>query len=183
MLEWVLFRCSRWLISFFLQNVVTILWDEFFWSVSFKMLRKGTLDLWWILDQTDMHAPTDTHTKTKVSETQVVIQHVCGERRRGRNLHFSYIEKIHLHKIWFYSLKWQIFLSNNFRVFVVVQSLSHIRLCDFMDCSTLGFHALPHHPELAQTHVHWVDDAIQPPHPLSSLSPPAFSISQHKGFF
>ena len=34
-------------------------------------------------------------------------------------------------------------------------------------------------PELAQTHVHRVSDAIQPYHPLSSPSPPAFNLSQH----
>ena len=40
-----------------------------------------------------------------------------------------------------------------------------------------------HHqlPELAQTHVHRVGDAIQPSHPLSSPSPPAFNLSQHQG--
>ena len=38
-------------------------------------------------------------------------------------------------------------------------------------------------PELAQTHVHWVGDAIQPSHPLSSPSPPAFNLSQHQGLF
>ena len=38
-----------------------------------------------------------------------------------------------------------------------------------MDCSTPGFPVLHHLPELAQTHVHWVSDAIQPSHPLSSL--------------
>jgi len=37
--------------------------------------------------------------------------------------------------------------------------------------------------ELAQTHGHQVGDAIQPSHPLSSLSPPAFSLSQHQGIF
>ena len=37
-------------------------------------------------------------------------------------------------------------------------------------------------PELAQTHVHWVGDAIQSSHPLSSPSPPAFNLSQHQGF-
>ena len=41
----------------------------------------------------------------------------------------------------------------------------------------------PYLPELAQTHVHWVDDAIQPSHPLSSPSPSAFSLSQHQGLF
>ena len=38
-----------------------------------------------------------------------------------------------------------------------------------MDCSTPGFPVLHHHLELVQTHVHWVSDAIQPSHPLSSL--------------
>ena len=50
-----------------------------------------------------------------------------------------------------------------------------------MDCSTPGFPV--HHQllELAQTHVHQVDDAIQPTHPLSSPSPPAFNHSQNQG--
>ena len=38
-------------------------------------------------------------------------------------------------------------------------------------------------PGVTQTHVHWVGDAIQPSHPLSSLSPPAFNLSQHQGLF
>ena len=37
--------------------------------------------------------------------------------------------------------------------------------------------------ELAQTHVHWVSDAIPPSHPLLSPSPPAFNLSQHQGLF
>ena len=52
-----------------------------------------------------------------------------------------------------------------------------------MDCSMPG---LPvHHRllELTQTHVHLVGDAIQPSHPLSSPSPPAFNLSQHQGLF
>ena len=67
--------------------------------------------------------------------------------------------------------------------FSSIQSLSPVRLCDPMDCGTPGF--LVHHqlPELAQTHVHRVGDAIQPPHPLSSPSPPAFNLSQHQGLF
>ena len=55
-------------------------------------------------------------------------------------------------------------------------------LCDPMDCSTLGFPVLHHLLELAQTHVHWVGDAIQPFHPLSSPSP-AFNLPQHQGVF
>ena len=54
-------------------------------------------------------------------------------------------------------------------------------LCNPIDCSMRGLH-VPHHlSEFAQTHVHWVSDAIQPPHPLSPPSPPAFSLSQHQG--
>ena len=50
-----------------------------------------------------------------------------------------------------------------------------------MNCSTPGFPV--HHQllELAQTHVHWVGDAIQPSYPLSSSFPPAFNLSQHQG--
>ncbi|XP_070214701.1 phosphopantothenoylcysteine decarboxylase isoform X2 [Bos mutus] len=60
---------------------------------------------------------------------------------------------------------------------------SCLTFCNPMDCSTPGFPVLHHLPELAQTHVHRVDDAIQPSHPLSSPSPPAFSLSQHQGPF
>ena len=56
-------------------------------------------------------------------------------------------------------------------------------LCDPMDCSTPGFPVLHCLPEFAQTHVHLVNDAIQPPHPLSPPSPPALSLSQHQGLF
>ena len=38
-------------------------------------------------------------------------------------------------------------------------------------------------PEVCQTHVHWVSDAIQPSHPLSSPFPPALNLSQHQGLF
>ena len=56
-------------------------------------------------------------------------------------------------------------------------------LCDPMDCSTPGFPVHHQLPELIQTHVHRVSDAIQPSHPLSSPSPPAFNLSQHQGLF
>ena len=52
-----------------------------------------------------------------------------------------------------------------------------------LDCSTPGFPVHHHLLELAQTHVHWVGDAIQPSHSLSSPSPPAFNLSQHQGLF
>ena len=52
-----------------------------------------------------------------------------------------------------------------------------------MDCSTPGFPVHPQFLELAQTHVHRVSDAIQPFHPLSFPSPPAFNLPQHQGLF
>ena len=72
-------------------------------------------------------------------------------------------------QLWFFSL--------------VQFSRSVVSDCDPMDCSTPAFPV--HHQllELVQTHVHQVGDAIQPPHPLSSPSPPAFSLSQHQGLF
>ena len=54
-----------------------------------------------------------------------------------------------------------------------------LTLCDPMDCSTPGFPVLHYFPEFAQTHIHWISDAIQPSHP----SPPAFNLSQHQGLF
>ena len=56
-------------------------------------------------------------------------------------------------------------------------------LYDPMNCNTPGFPVLHHLLELAQTHVRWVCDVIQPSHPLSSPSPPAFNLSQHLGLF
>ena len=52
-----------------------------------------------------------------------------------------------------------------------------------MDCSTPGLPVYYQLPEFIQTHVHWVGDAIQPSHPLSSPSPPTFNLSHHQGLF
>ena len=52
-----------------------------------------------------------------------------------------------------------------------------------MDCSTPGVPVLHHLPEFAQTHVHWVGDAIQPSYPLSSPSPPTINLSELQCLF
>ena len=67
--------------------------------------------------------------------------------------------------------------------FSSVQSFSCVRLCDPMEYNTPGFPVHHQQPELAQTHVYRVSDAIQPSNPLSSPSPPAFNLSQHHGPF
>ena len=56
-------------------------------------------------------------------------------------------------------------------------------LCDPIDCSMPGFPIHHQLPELTQTHVHRVGDAIQPSNHPSSPSSPAFNLSQHQGLF
>ena len=65
--------------------------------------------------------------------------------------------------------------------FSSVQWLSGVWLCDPEDCSMPGVPVQL--PELPRTHIHQVSDVIEPSHPLSSPSPPAFSLSQHQGLF
>ena len=60
---------------------------------------------------------------------------------------------------------------------------SCLTLCDPMNCSTPGFPVLHYLPEFAQSHVHWVGDAIQPCHPLLPPSALALNLSQHQGLF
>ena len=76
-------------------------------------------------------------------------------------------------------------LDTTERLSLTLLFVSHLCpiLCDPMDCSAPGFPVLHHLPEPAQTHVFWVGYAIQPSHPLSSSSPPAFNLSQHQGLF
>ena len=60
---------------------------------------------------------------------------------------------------------------------------SCLTLCNPMSCSMPGLPVQHQLPESTQTHMHWVGDAIQPSHPLSSPSPPALNVSQHQGLF
>ena len=60
---------------------------------------------------------------------------------------------------------------------------SCLTFCDPMDCSIPGLPVYHQLLEFTQTHAHWVVDAIQPSHPLSSPSPHDFSLSQHQGLF
>ena len=82
--------------------------------------------------------------------------------------------------------QWQIFSSWAPKSLQVV-TCSVAQLCPSlwrpMNCSTPGLSVHHQLPELAQIHIHWDSDAIQSSHPLSSLSPPAFSLSQHQGLF
>ena len=71
---------------------------------------------------------------------------------------------------------------STFRVQFSSVTQSCLTLCDPMDFSMPGFPVHHQHPELAQTHIYRVGDAIQPSRPLLSLCL-AFSLSQHQGLF
>ena len=75
---------------------------------------------------------------------------------------------------WFFSMLFYQFSS-------VTQSCSTV--CDPMNHSTSGVPVHHQLPESTKTHVRCVGDAIQPSHPLSSLSPPALNPSQHQDLF
>ena len=80
--------------------------------------------------------------------------------------HFGQTDVSSCLQVWFV---WSVKFSS------VVQSCP--TLCNSIDCSSPGFPVHHQFPELAQTHVPWVSDAIQPSHPLSSPSPPASNLS------
>ena len=81
--------------------------------------------------------------------------------------------------VWFtYIVKW---LPQSVEFSSVTQSCP--TLCDPMNCSMPGLPVLHQLLKSTQTHVHWVGDAIQLSHPLSSPSPPALNLSQHQGLF
>ena len=81
-----------------------------------------------------------------------------------------------------------LFLLFKYIVYIFHFQLSSVALlcptlCNPTNRSIPGLPVLHQLPEFAQTHVHWVGDAIQSSYPLSSLSPPALNLSQHQGLF
>ena len=100
-----------------------------------------------------------------------------GERN-GSPLQYSCLENPVDSRVW-HAIVHRVARVGHVQFNAVTQSC--LTLCDPMNCSMPG---LPVHHQLlefTQTHVHWVGDAIQPSHPLSSPSPPAFNLSQHQG--
>ena len=72
-----------------------------------------------------------------------------------------------------------LWLSRSLRYSVQFSSVTQLcpTLCNPMNRSTPGLPVHHQLPEFTQTHVHRVGDAIQPFHPPSSPSPPAFNLS------
>ena len=93
--------------------------------------------------------------------------------RQLKNTDLGFLEALLFH--WQYL--WETLFSS-VQFSSVIQSC--LTLCDLMNCSTPGLPVHHQLPEFTETHVHWVSDAIQPSHPLSSPSPPAPNPSQHQ---
>ena len=81
--------------------------------------------------------------------------------------------------MWRLILQPEILNENNKQNLFPIECLA---LCDHRDNSMPGLPVHHQLPEFTQTHVHWIGDAIQPSHPLSSPSPPIFNLSQHQVF-
>ena len=86
---------------------------------------------------------------------------------------------------WMLSFKPIFSLSSFTSIKVQFSSVAQscLTLCDPMNHNTPGFPVHHQLTETTETHVHWVGDAMQPSHPLSSPSPPAPNPSQHQGLF
>ena len=119
--------------------------------------------IYWLLSLTEQNASHVPHPSSSTSSTQNLVVHAL-----------MVLPPRHMIYTWVGPDSFKQIRS-------VTQSCPTV--CDPMDCSTTG---LPVHQlllELAQTHVHWVGDAIQPSHPLSSPSPPTFNLFQNQGLF
>ena len=104
-------------------------------------------------------------------------EQTCGCQREGTRK--GWIGSLRLAVASYYiHLEW--ITTRSYSISSVAQSC--LVLCNPMDCSTPGLPVHSQLPELAQTHVYRVSDAIQPSHPLSSPSP-AFNLSQNQGLF
>ena len=101
---------------------------------------------------------------------------------------FPEVERFKWCKVWFEPIKWIVILS--IKKYCL---LSEIQFhCTFLSIACYQFYphglqpgssVLHYLPEFAQIHVHWVDDAIQPSHPLSPPSPLALNLFQYQGLF
>ena len=79
-----------------------------------------------------------------------------------------------------------IFTCEKSKFFIVCSSVTQscLILCDLMDPFNMPGLPAPHHLlKFAQVHVHYIDDTIQPSHPLMPSSPSALNLSQHQGLF
>ena len=144
---------------FFSESALCIRWPKY-WNFSFSIKYSGLISF--RIDCLDLLAVQGT--------LKSLLQHHSSKASILQCSAFFTIQLSHPYMI-------------TGKTIALTRRQSHVQLCNPMDCSTPGFPV--HHQllELAQTHVHRVSEAIQPSHPLSSPSLPAFNLSQHQGLF
>ena len=109
-------------------------------------------------------------------------KHPNTQKRTWSKLIFLYCSTLLLNNpISYLHLSFVHLLSVTNQIRSVVQSC--LTLCDRVNRSTPGLPVHHQLPEFTETHVHRVNDAIQPSHPLSSPSPPAPNPSQNQSLF
>ena len=105
---------------------------------------------------------------------------VCNDIRIVSGFYCAFF----INSLWYHNV---LFLSVHgiscLKIPSLVQSFSQVQLFETPWTGMPGFPVHHQFLELTQTHAHRVSDAIQPSHPLSSVSPPAFSLSQHQDLF
>ena len=151
------------------------------WEVGGRFNREGTCVYLWLI-HVDLWQKSTQHCKAIILQLKINLK-----KKRMKILKEKSLDII---DVWDPSCLWT---SNYEKYYISLSCLIWVRfssiaqscptLCNPTDCSTPG---LPVHHQLlefTQTHVYWVSDAIQASHPLSSLSPPTFNLSQHQGLF
>ena len=120
---------------------------------------------------------------TKLKMTGFKIYHLRNRKRNRKTLD----RDRHLLEYCWQQERWKLVIeiknSTEKCIFVIVQSLSCVQLCNPMDGSTPDFPDWHYFPEFAQIQIHWVGDTIQPSHPLPPSSHFAINISHHQGLF
>ena len=119
--------------------------------------------------------------------SQSSISEVAGHGLSAEKIWIYFLFAQHSSKIValidFSSILYASLLTLTWWSFSSVQLLSCLTLCNPMNRSMPGLPVHHQLPKSIQTHVHWVGDAIQPSHPVSSPSPPALNLSQHQSLF
>ena len=112
------------------------------------------------------------------------IGHLWGLQAEGERVPVRVISELHFYNKRRSGERGSVLISLFCFLFLSCCSVAQV-VSNSLQAHGLQHTRLPcpsHLPELAQTHVHWVSDAIQPSHPLPP-SPPAFNLSQHQGLF
>ena len=120
--------------------------------------------------QTTWHASWEIYTQVKKQQLELDMEQQT-DSKSGK----EYVKAVYCHRAYLTYMQSSVQFSS------VAQSCP--TLCDPMNCRMPGLPVHHQLPESTQTYVRRVGDAIQPSHPLSSPSPPAFNLSQHQSLF